>query len=157
MPEENQTCLLCLNYCSSSFRVLTLALSQNSRFCSNFLLEREINDNRGGCLWHSSTCLQILYKNLLPRTRQKPASWRQLLRRGPGMASHQRSAQQDPMRFSKHHLPHPYSPRKPLSGSWVFLGCLDRGTIQAASVAPRGLSQSPHCWAQHQISRVCLW
>jgi len=61
---------LCI-YCSSSFCVLTLMLSQNSRFCSHFLLGGEINDKRGGCLWHSSTCLQILYKILFPWTRQK--------------------------------------------------------------------------------------
>lgn len=50
MPEENQTRLVYLNSCSSSFCVLTLTLSQNPRFCSHFLLEREINDKRGGCL-----------------------------------------------------------------------------------------------------------
>lgn len=109
MPEENQTRLVYLNSCSSSFCVLTLTLSQNPRFCSHFLLEREINDKRGGCLWHSSTRLQIPYKILLPWARQKPASWRQFLRRGSDVASHQCSAQQDSRRFSQHHLPCAYS------------------------------------------------
>lgn len=82
-------------------------LSQKSRFCSHLCYKREINDEK--CLWHSSTCLQIMYKILLPWTRQKPASCKQLLRREASMASHQHLAQQDPRRFSQYHFPWAYS------------------------------------------------
>ena len=50
-------------------------------------------------------------QNLVSLNKAETASWRQLLRRGCSMASRQRFAQQDPRRFSQHHLPHGYSYR----------------------------------------------
>lgn len=150
MPEETQTHLLCLNYCSSSFCVLTLALSQNSRFCSHFPLGREVSVFRTAPLVYK----QCTKPCCLGRGRHQHA--------GDGF-SEALSSGEIPGGFPStifpvlvHAITHTGLYLLPL-GYTAPPGLLAQPhRAPAARVAPWGPCPSPRCRAQHRINRVCL-